>query len=71
MCLLSMFMILSLIRREWVLCLKRILYEAESAGCLLDFIQADDDALDVSTFRKQLEYLLITNKQKHTKVTIV
>lgn len=52
---------------------KRILYEAEPAGCLLDFIQADDDALDVSAFRKQLVYLLIRNKQtkKNTKVTIV
>lgn len=36
---------------------ERILYKAESAGRLLDFIQADDDALDISTFRKQLVYL--------------
>lgn len=50
--------------RIWVSYLKRILYEAESAGCLLDFIQSDDDALDISTFRKQLVDLFNSDKNK-------
>lgn len=33
-------------------CTGVVFYKAESAGCLLDFIQTNDDALDVSTFRK-------------------
>lgn len=57
--------------RIWVSYLKRILYEAESAGCLLDFIQSDDDALDISTFRKQLVDLFNSDKNKKTKVRIV
>lgn len=36
-----------------------VFYKAESTGCLFDFIQTNDDALDVSTFRKQLMYLLL------------
>lgn len=57
--------------RIWVSYLKRILYEAESAGCLLDFIQSNDDALDISTFRKQLVDLFSSDKNKKTKVRIV
>lgn len=53
--------------RIWVSYLKRILYEAESAGCLLDFIQSDDDALDISTFRKQLVDLFNSDKNKKDK----
>lgn len=33
--------------------------EAESTGRLLDLIQTNDDALHVSTFRKQLVYLFL------------
>lgn len=36
-----------------------VFYKAESAGCLLDFIQANDDTLDVPTFRKYLVYLVL------------
>lgn len=37
-----------------------VFYEAESTSRLLHFIQADDDALDVSAFGKQLMYLLLS-----------
>lgn len=36
-----------------------VFYEAESTGSLLDLIQTNDDALHVSTFRKQLVYLFL------------
>lgn len=47
---------------------KRILYKTEATGCLLHFIQTNDDAFYVSTFRKQLMDLLTqTNKQTTKK----
>lgn len=36
---------------------ERILYKTKSTGCLLDFIQTNDDSLYISTFWKQLMYL--------------
>lgn len=47
----------------------RILYKAESTGCLLDLIKADDDAFDISTFGEQLVYLYITYGEKTTDKT--
>lgn len=45
--------------RMFCTCTCVVLYKTESTGCLLDFIQTDDDALHVSTFRKQLVYLVL------------
>lgn len=47
--------------RMFCICSCVVFYKTESTGRLLDFIQADDDALDVSTFREQLVHLLLSS----------
>lgn len=39
--------------------MERILYKAETTGSLFDFIQTNDDSLDISTLREQLVHLLL------------
>lgn len=43
---------------------RRILDEAEATGRLLDFVQADDDALHVSAFRKYVVDLPIKSEKR-------
>lgn len=54
------------IRFAWHTMKKRILYKTKSTGCLLDFIQTNDDSLYVSTFWKQLMHLDTSKEKKQS-----